>query len=808
MSDLRYALRQFAKTPGFSAVVVVSLALGIAANTTVLCWLQTLVRNPLPGVAEPGRLVAIVSNTGGGNASLPDLRDFATLDRIFAGTLASMSNDASLTVAGHTSWIETQVVSANFFDLLGVKPIAGRTFLPDEDRLPGGNPVLVISERLWRSRFAADPAIVGRTVDLNRHAFTIVGVVPAAFLGSLSPPRCEAWAPASMIAEVRNQSRNFLTRRNNRGWHNLARLQPGVSLAQARAAVATADARFATEYPDTNRDARHRVVPLHRVPWGAQTVMGPALGLLLAVCLGVQLIVTANVANLMLARAAGRTKEIAVRLAAGATRARLIRQLLTESLLYALAGGALGVLLAWQLVDSLILFLPAEIARRAQIEFPFDAWSLGITLLLTLASGLLFGLAPAFKATRPDLVAALKEAGRSAGGGAAHNRLRGALVVAEIALALVLLVGAGLCVKGLARARQADVGFDPERVLLAPMRVGMNGHDHETAKAFYRELRQRVADRPEVEEAALASWFPLGLAGCKGWGVAVEGYERPVGEDETYEYAIISPRYFATLRIPLVGGRDFADSDDATSPLVAIVNEHFARRFWPGQDPFGRRFRVGGQWRTIVGVARAGKYNRVDETPRCFFYLPFLQGVPDLDLGLCVRTRTEPAAFAAPLRETVRRLDPRVELMDTVTLAAYSSMALFPHLMAANLLLFLGAIALFLAAMGVYAVMAYSVSQRTQEFGVRLALGAAPSQLRHLVLRHGLRLAAVGLTAGLLLAAAGTRFVAGFLHGVHPFDPAVFASVSLLLAAIALLACLLPARRATRVDPMVALRAD
>lgn len=808
LQDLRFALRQFTKSPGFSAVVVLSLALGIAANTTVLCWLQTLVLNPLPGVSEPSRLVAIVSNTGGGNASLPDLQDFAKLDRIFTGTIATMATDACLTVDQQTRWIETQIVSASFFDLLGVRPIAGRTFRPDEDRLPGGNPVLVISERLWRSQFATDPAIVGRTIELNRQPFTIIGVMPAAFIGSSNPTRCEAWAPLSMIAEVRNQSRDFLTRRNTRGWHNLARLQPGVSLAQAQAAVATANAQLAAEYPGTNREAQHRVVPLRRIPWGAQTVMGPTLGLLLAVCLGVQLIVTANVANLMLARAAGRRKEIAVRLAAGATRGRLIRQLLTESLLAALAGGALGVLLAWQLVDSLILFLPAEIARRAQIDFPLDAWSLGLTLLLTLASGLLFGLAPALKSTRPDLVEALKESGRSTVGGAAHNRLRSSLVVVEIALALVLLVSAALCIKGLRQARRVDVGFKPDHVLIAELRIGMNGHDQETGKAFYRELRQRVAHRPEVEEAAFASWFPLGLGGCKGWGVAVEGYTRPPGEDETYEYAIISPRYFAALRIPLVSGRDFTDDDDASAAPVAIVNEHFARRFWPGQDPLGRRFRVGGQWRTIVGLARAGKYTRVDEAARGFFYLPYQQGVPDLDLGLCVRTRGEPTAFAGTLRETIRQLDSRVDIVETVTLAAHSSMAIFPQVMAANLLAFLGGIALLLAAMGVYAVVAYTVGQRTQEFGVRMALGASPRQLLRLVLGHGFMLAAAGLASGLALAAAAARLLGGFLHGVHPFDPVIFASTSLGLAVVALLACWLPARRATRVDPMVALRAD
>lgn len=808
LADLRYAVRQLCKSPGFTAVVVLSLALGIGANTTVLCWLQSFVVRPLPGVTEPNKIVVIVSNTGGGNASLPDLQDFGKMNAIFAGTLATMSTKACVTIDRQTHWIEAQVVTANFFDLLGVKPILGRTFQPGEDQQPGGNPLIVISERLWRSQFSADPSIIGKAVDLNRQNFTIIGVVPSAFRGTINPILCEAWAPSSMISEVRNQGRGFLTRRDARGWHNLARLQPGVTVEQAHAAIATANARFAAEYPETNRDAQHRVVPLSQCPWGAQTVMGPALSLLLVVCLGVQLIVTANVANLMLARATGRRKEIAVRLSAGASRGRLIRQFITESLLYAFAGGALGVFLAWQVVDAMLLFLPKELAARTQLEFSLDAWSLGLTLLLTLVTGVLFGIAPALQSSRPNLVEALKEGGRSASGGAAHNRLRNTLVVAEIALALLLLIGAGLCIKGLRQARQVDVGFKSDHILIGQMQVGMNGYTRDTGKAFYRDLRQRLAERPEVEEAALASWFPLGLGGCKGSGVYVEGYVRPRGEDSNYELAIISPRYFAAMRIPLVSGRDFTDVDDSTAKPVAIVNEHFARRFWPGQDPLGRTFRSGGQWRTIIGVAKAGKYNRVDEAARCFFYLPYQQGVPDLDLGLCVRTKGDPVAFAGALRETVRQLDPGVELLDTLTLAAYSSMALFPHLMAANLLLLLGGVALLLAAMGVYAVMAYTVSQRTQEFGVRMALGAAPAQVLRLVLSQGLRLAALGLVAGLALSAATTRLVSGFLHGVHPFDPLVFGSVSLLLAAIALLACWLPAWRATRVDPVVALRSE
>lgn len=809
MHDLRFACRQLLKTPGFTAVVILSLALGIGANATVLCWLRALVLNPLPGVARSDQMVVVVSNQGGGNASLPDLRDIAAIREVFAGTLANMPTPVCLTVEHQPEWLQAQVVTANFFELLGVEPILGRTFLPDEDQKPGGNPVLVISEQLWRRRFGADPAVLGQVVDLNRHPFTIIGVVPGSFRGTLAPSTFDLWAPASMIWEVRNQGTVFLTSRGARGWLNLARLQPGVTLEQARAAIATFDARMAQEYPKTNAHAHHRILPLSETPWGAPTVMGPALRLLLVVSGGVLLIVAANVANLLLARAMGRQKEIAIRLASGASRARLVRLLLTESVLLAALGGGLGVLMASWATDAAPLFLPGSLARLGELEFTLDHGTLALVVLLTLGTAFAFGLFPAIQATRPDLYAVLKEGGRtSSGGGATHHRLRAALVIGEVAIALVLLISAGLCLKGLQEAQRIDVGFQPDHVLTANFRIGMNGYTPETGPAFYRQARARVAELPGVEEAAWASWFPLGLSGCKGSGVSVDGYQRPAGEDTTYEFAIVSPRYFATLRTPLIAGRDFTDDDDAGAPRVAIVNEAFAQRFWPGQDPLGRTFRSNGAWTTIVGLVRTGKYNRLQESARPFYFVPYLQGVPDLDLAMCVRTAADPAAFASTLRRTIRELDPGVEMLHTVPLAAYSSMVLFPHRLASAVLVFLGSIALLLAAMGVYAVIAYGVAQRTQEFGVRLALGARPSDLLWQVIRRGLMLALIGAAFGIALSFAVTRLLSGFLYGISPFDVATFLSVPLVLIGVAVLASWVPAWRTTRIDPIQALRSE
>ena len=807
MNDLRFALRQLAKTPGFTAVVILSLALGIGANTTVLCWIRHVLQRPLPGVVRQEQIVALVSNQGGGNVSLPDLRDFAVLDQVFAGGVASQITPASLLIDQTPQWIYGQIATANFFDLLGIRPILGRTFLPDEDKQPGGNAVMVIRETLWHRVFAADPGVIGRTVDLNRHRFTIIGVVPAEFSGTMTGVGCEFWTPVSMVSETASWSIAFLTARNSRGFHNAVRLQPGVSLAQAQAAVDALDHHLAEALPKTNREVHHRVVAYADCPYGAQSVLGAPLKLLLAVSIGVLLIVAANVANLLLARAAIRQKEIAIRLAAGATRSQLIRLLLAESLLLAFFGGGAGILLASWMVDGLRVFVPAAQIPVA-LNISLDGTTLAYTLGVTLVTGLVFGLVPAWQTTRPRLYEVLKEGGRTSSGGATQHRLRSSLVVVEIALALVLLVSAGLCLQGLRRARQADLGFRPDHVLLAGLQLGMNGYNEETGRIFYRQLQQRLAGLPAVEEAAFASWFPLGLAGCKGHGVDVEGYVRAPGENPTFEYATISPRYFATLRIPLVAGRDFNETDDRVAPTVAIVNEHFARKFWPGQDAVGRQFRAAGKLRTIVGVAKAGKYNKLNEAAWPFFYLPYTQYVPDLDLSLCVRTRGEPAAFTDTVRRTIRELDPGVDVWGSMPMTDHVQGALFGQRLASTLLLLLGAVALTLAAMGVYAVMAYVVSQRTQEFGVRMALGASQNNVLRQVFGQGFRLAALGIGCGLLIAAPITRLLADFLNGVHPFDPLVFTTVSFLLASIALLACWLPAWRATRVNPVEALRAE
>ena len=810
MNDLRFALRQLAKSPGFTLVASLSLALGIGTNSVVFCWLQETLLRPLPGVHRAEEMVALCTTHGAeqwDTVSPPDLHDYGQLTDIFAGVIGSQVTPACLTVDQHAGWVYGQIVTANFFEVLGVRPILGRTFLAEEDLRPGGAPVLVLSESYWQRRFQGDPGVLGQVVDLNRHSFTIVGVVPARFRGTMSGLCCDFWAPLTMHRQVANFG--SLDARGDHWLHTQARLRPGVSRAQAQAAVDTHAQQLAREYPDTNRELGLRVLPMWKTPYGGQALLLPVLSLLLAVSAGVLLIVAANVANLLLARATLRQKELAIRQALGAGRARLLRQLLTESLLLAAMGGVLGILAAFWGARLFQFFLPPT-HLPIGYDFSVEGGTLLFTAALTLSTGILFGLAPALQTSRLNLSAELKEGGRTSGGALPHHRLRNALVVAEMALALMLLAGAGLCLKGSRHARHVDIGFDPQQVLLAGLRVGMHGYDEPRGLLFYRELRQRLASVPGVREAALASWFPLGFEGGSGTVVEVPGYERKPTEDLSTQYAIVSPGYFSALGIPLVAGRDFTDEDDSTRTRAAIINQTMAEKYWPGLDPIGRKFLVWGGQRelTVVGVARDGKYRFLTEPRRPFIYFAYQQGVWDLNLGVVLRTEGDPLAFTRALRDAVQALDPGVELWAVQAMTDYVEASFLGQRIVSTLLLGLGLVAAVLAAMGIYGVMAYIVNQRTHELGIRMALGATAGRILRLVLGQGLRLTLLGLGLGLAGAVCLTHLLRNFLHGVSPIDPATFLTVSALLALVSLAACAAPAWRAARVEPMIALRQD
>jgi predicted permease len=648
--------------------------------------------------------------------------------------------------------------------------------------------------------------VIGRAVDLNRHMFTVIGVTPAAFRGSMGGLTADFWAPVTMHREVANFG--SLEHRNDRWMHTQARLQPGVRIARAQAAVDTRAAQLGESYPG-NRGVGLAVLPFYQAPYGGQALFLPALRVLLAMAVVVLLIVAANVANLLLARATARQRETAIRLAMGAARGRLVRQWLVESTLLALAGGALGVLCTISAANLFQIFMPAT-PLPAGYVFGLDAQTVGFVLVLTLATGLVFGTAPAFHAAGANLNDALKDCGRGGTSGGIAKRLRGALVVAEVALALLLLAGAALCLDGIRRARQIDPGFDPRHTLLAGLRIGMNGYDEPRGLVFYRQLRERLAGVAGVEEAALASWFPLGFEGGPSLGIDVEGYTPALNEQMSVPYSIVSPRYFAAMGIPLLEGRDFTDRDDAQAPGAAIVNETMAQRFWPGRNPIGRRFSMWGGRRKVevVGVATNGKYRSLNELPQSFMYLPYQQGVWDLNLGVVVRTTGDPRAALGTVRGEVRALDPGVAVWAALPMQDYIQAAYFVIRLATTLLTGLGVLALVLAAMGLYGVMAYNVNQRTTEMGIRMVLGARPADVVRLVITQALRLVVIGLVLGLGGAWVTGNALAHFLPGVSAHDPVTIVAVAALLTVTALVASWVPARRAARVDPLQALRAE
>jgi predicted permease len=806
--DVRFGLRALRKNPAFTVVAVLSLALGIGANTTVFCWIQNILLRPFAGVANQEELMIVTSSRGltsWEGLSLPDLKDQATFKGIFAGVIGSAVTRADLTADGHSEWFYGQITTANFFNVLGVKPLIGRTWLPEEDQSPGGHPVIVLSETFWKRRFGGDRGIVGRTLNVNRISFTVVGIVPRTFRGTITGFNCDFWAPISMCEEVMHMPKGYLASRAERWVHAQARLQRGVKPARAQAALDTLAAQLDRAYPDSNRDVRLRLLPLWKAPYGGQPLLLPVLSLLQAVSLMVLLIVAVNMANLLLARATRRQKEVAIRLAIGAGRGQLIRQLLTESLLLSLIGGVFGVLLACWLVEMIQFFIP-KYPLPLGFSTSMTARTLVSSLLLTLATGVIFGLAPALQATRPRLNESLKEGSRGAAVGTPHHRVLNVFVVSQIALAMVLLICAGLCLKGLRKARQIDLGFDPRHLLYIGFNMEMNG-DPARRIAFCQQLQQRLASFPGVQGVGFANWYPLGFDPSVGGSpVEVEGYARGPNEDLNVSLTYISPGYLGTMRIPLRDGRDFTERDDGNSAAVAIINEAMANRFWPGQNPIGRKFIAGGASRTVVGVTKTGKYRSLAEPATCFFFMPLRQWPYSMLAGLCLRTSGNPLSMANIVRKEMGKLDPEVSIWATMPMTDYIQPVFMTQQVASSLLTLLGMIALALAGIGVYGVMAYVVGQRRHEFGIRMALGAQRQDVLRLVLRRGLTLGALGTVVGLAAAFAVTRHLASFLYGVSPLDALTIAGVPLLLGALTLFASWLPALRAANADPMEALR--
>lgn len=808
LNDFRYSLRALSRIPGFTAIVVLSLGLGIAANTTVLCWIQNLLYNPIPGAVRQDEFVVIKSSNGGGNISYLDNQDLAALDKVFDGSTVSQLGAAYFEWDQHTEWIYGQVTTAGYFDFLGVKPLLGRTFLPGEDKAFGGNPVVVLSERCWVRHFERDPAIVGKKVLINRQPFTVIGVVPAEFQGTMTGLRLDFWAPVSMCGTIFNYEKSYLDWRGARPWHNLFRLKPGVSMAQAQAAVDGLDLSLRANYPRSNEEVTHQVLPLAQCPYGAQSLLLSSLELLLCVSLLVLLIVAANVANLLLSRMVKREKEIAIRLSAGASRIHIVRLFLAESMTLSLLGGVVGLVFSFWTIDLLSLFIPAADLPVGALDFPLRFSTLLSVVGLTLITGLLIGLFPAFQVSRMRLNDALKDGGKSSLQGSSHHQLRNSLIVAEVALSVVLIVSASLCIKGFAKAEKTSPGFEPRGILLGRLSIGVHGYDERSGVGFYERLQRALQEQPGVEKASLASFFPLGFDGCKGIDASAPGRVRPEGESSSYERTLVSSGFFDTFQIPFVEGRDFNDADGRDKNYAVIVNDTLAERFWPGQSALGRSLRSHGRDHTVVGVVKTIKFYRMNEKPRCHLYFFYKQWVPELDLNIALKVSGDPKSYANLMRNTVKSVDPQVAVRTTETMTDHSLAALFATRIATSMLSLMGAVALALAAMGIYAVMAYSVNQRISEFGIRAALGASRANILSLVVGQGLRVVLLGIVSGLGLALLVTRMLSDFLYGVSPFDFLTFALVPLFFALVGAAACLQPALKATRVQPVDALRTN
>jgi predicted permease len=797
-------------SPGFTLVAVLTLAVGIAANTTVFSWIDTILLHPLPGVSAAEQLATLETVSPSGDfisTSYRDYRDYRDDLKLVSGLTGSLLNAFNIGPDADPRRVYGEFVSGNYFAVLGVRPFLGRVFVPEEygDR-PGAYPVAVISHRLWRKLFHADPAAIGKTLRVNRHVLTIVGVAPPEFFGTVPGVALEIWIPFVMSPQLNGQGQWMLDNRNTRQLVVTARLKPGVSIEQARAEAAARARRIAETDPRTSLGFGATVLPVWKGHFGAQSLLLKPLQILMAVCFVLFLIVGANVANLQLARATARQKEFSIRLAMGAGQGRLARQVLTESLLLAAAGALIGLPLALWMSRFLALLVP-PIGLSICFERQLSGDILGFTIFMCAAAALLSGLAPALHCARANLNENLKESGRSGAGGAGMHRTRGLLVVSEVALALVALVGTGLFASSFRNAKTIPLGFDPRNVLMAQFYVDTFCHTPEERIQFCLRLHDRMRSLPGIERVSYSNYIPLGFGKSPFSEIQVDGYAQSPGEDMRIYESSVAPGFLSVMRIPLIEGRDFTEQDDRGTVPVTIVNQAFARRFFGGRNPVGRKVRRGTTALTIVGLAGDSKYHTPVETSLPYFYLPVRQTQGgEFWIAFYIRTAGPPSQAISQIRREAAAVEPNAGVVEAVPFGEYIGAAVFPQKVAASLLSILGAISLLLAGIGLYGVMAYAVTQRTQEIGIRMALGAPPAGVLAMVVRQGMALTALGLAAGTALALAAARLVTGMLINVSAADPLIFAGAALFLGVTALLATSLPARRATKIDPIAALR--
>ena len=807
-SDLRFAGRMLRRSPVFTVVAVLIISLGCGAVTTIFSSINAVVLRPLPGTSDPDRLIMVERRTRdfgeGVSGSYRYYRHLTDRARTLTGVAAWSKVSLSIAAGAESVGLYGNIVSGNYFSVLGERPALGRFFLPDEGRKPLADPVVIVSHDFWTTRLGGDTSAIGRTVQVNGHPYTLVGVTTAGFRGVFSPLKVDAWVPINMQAQLKPDGDL-----EDQPWLWLfARLAPGAARADAqRELVSLTESwvRVTTEPPGFQRYVGIRLTDLTGLPDDARRAFLGFTAVLLGAAMLVLMIASVNVASMLSARAVARRREMALRTALGASRGRLVRQLITESLVLFILGAIGGIAVAWIATGSLER-IPIPSDEALSLELSPDPRVFVFALVVSLATGLVFGLAPALQGAGRDIATRLRN--ETAGSGARRSLAGNALIVAQLALSLVLLVAAGLFTKALNVGARLDPGFDPSGVVTTTFDPRSWGYDSVKAGAFYQTVRERVAAEPGVTAVSYADLLPLTMS-TSGDAIMPNGPGRPGDGAPRVSVSVsaVDAGYFDVLGIPIRAGRAFTDRDDAVAPKVAIVNETLATRLWPRGTALGRTFGFHGERVLVVGVARDSKYGTLAERTPAYVYLPLAQADRP-DRKLIVRSAVDPAPLARAIREIVRTLDPAIPQPLVTTLRHETSIVLFPQRIAATVTGVLGAVGLLLAAVGLYGLIAFTVNRRTREIGVRVALGAQRGDVLGMVVREGMQLAGTGVVVGVLLAAAATRLIAGFLFDVSPLDALTFAGMSALFVAVALLASYLPARRAAATDPLTALRAE
>ena len=816
LQDLRYGVRLLRRNPLFALTAGLSLAIGIGANTTIFTIANALLFKPPLGVADASRLVDVGRSQDGqgfDNGSYSNYLDIRARNTVFSGIYAYRLGPEPMSLRGKdgAERIYGAMVSTNYFNVLGTPPHIGRLFTSDDSEQPGATPLAVLSHRFWMRRFNGDPAIVGQTLVLNGRPFMVIGVTPEGFHGT-TVLTSDLWVPVNMVGELASRLPPAILTSRESAWLVMgARLKPGVTVGQAQAELANIGRALEQEFPDANRGKGLRVVASSPVP-GDGAPVAAFMAVLMAIVMLVLAIACANVAGVLLARATTRRREIAVRLAIGAGRGRLIRQMLVESTLLFLIGGSGGLVLARLMTGALLSLLPA-VPLPIDVTLALDGRAVVFTLTLSLVAAILSGLAPAFHASRAEVVGALKS---DTQGGPERIWLRHAFVVSQVALSIVLVVGAGLFARALQRASEIDPGFDPHGVELATLDLSLGGYTADTGRVFARELIRRVRETPGVQAAALSAVMPLGDRGIGLGGLAVPGVELRNGRRFfDVDWNVITPGYFATMKMALSTGRDFSDADREGTPSVVIVNETAARQWWPRQDALGKTLlqETGRpdapdavRTLTVVGVARDSKYRNLGEDPRPFVYVPIQQQY--MSRTVIAARSAHGQRLAGQLRALLASMNPNLPIVQALTFDAYSQLGLLPQRIAVSVAGSLGLVGVLLAAIGIYGVTAYMVSSRTREIGIRMALGAERASVVRMVLRQGLMLTMIGAAIGLAVAAAASRLLGSLLFGVGATDPLTFIGSTLLFFVVGAAACYVPARRATAIGAMDALRYD